>query len=205
MSEIIFTDRQQFVSSATRKLGEGSLRFSVATPGTSRTRSTRALYKADQTQYYLEASTQQPLGATLLTVGLTYRYEDLSSVGTDASGVPNDGIDNYKYRTPGVFLQAYHAFLDGRRRSQWFGALRQAQRFRRHHQPAPERAVEPYTRAEQSLRPRPRFPGADFLLRAGSRHPRHARIVRQVDKAEISDNASYALSYAGDRLAFAAR
>jgi outer membrane receptor for ferrienterochelin and colicins len=29
MSEIIFTDRQQFVSSATRKLGDGSLRFAV--------------------------------------------------------------------------------------------------------------------------------------------------------------------------------
>ncbi len=30
-----------------------------------------------------------------------------------ADGTPNDGIDNYEYKTPGVFLQAYHALLDG--------------------------------------------------------------------------------------------
>ena len=105
MSEIIFTDRQQFISSATRKLGEGSLRFAV---GYAKHKQDsfyeKAIYKADQTQYYLEASTQQPIGQTLVTAGFNYRYEDLSSIGTDASGVPNDGIDNYKYRTPGVFL-----------------------------------------------------------------------------------------------------
>jgi thiol-disulfide isomerase/thioredoxin len=134
---------------------------------------------------------------------LNYRYEDLSSIGTDASGVPNNGIDNYKYRTPGVFLQAYHAFLNGLRRSQWFGALRQAQRFRWHCQPAPERPVN-HTHELNSR----------FALGRGFRAPTSffeqdhgildtSRIVRQVDKAEISDNASYTLSYAGDRLAVA--
>ena len=65
MSEIIFTDRQQFVSSATRKWGEGSLRLAL---GYAQHKQDsfyeKAIYKADQTQYYLVASTQQPLGET---------------------------------------------------------------------------------------------------------------------------------------------
>ena len=103
MSEIIFTDRKQFVSSATRKLGDGSLRLAV---GFAKHKQDsyyeKAVYKAEQTQYYLEASTQQPLGATLVSTGVTYRYEDLNSTGQDSRGAVNDGIDNYKYKTPGI-------------------------------------------------------------------------------------------------------
>jgi len=204
MSEIIFTDRQQFISSATRRLGEGSLRFSF---GYARHKQDsfyeKALYKADQTQYYVEASTQQPIGETLLTGGLNYRYEDLSSIGTDASGVPNNGIDNYKYRTPGVFLQAYHAFFNG------LLEVNGSVRYDNHNVfggiASPRLNVLLNHTHELNSR---------FALGRGFRAPTSffeqdhgildtSRIVRQVDKAEISDNASYTLSYAGDRLAVA--
>ncbi|MBS1142358.1 MAG: TonB-dependent receptor [Proteobacteria bacterium] len=205
MSEIIFTDRKQFVSSATHKLGEGSLRLAV---GYAKHKQDsfyeKAVYKADQTQYYLETSTQQPLGATLVTTGVTYRYEDLSSTGTDASGAANDGIDNYKYRTPSAFLQGYHAFLDG------VVEVNGSVRYDKHNVfggiTSPRLNVLWNHNHELSSR---------FAAGRGFRAPTSffeqdhgildtTRIVRQVDKAEISDNASYALSYAEDRLAWVA-
>ena len=204
MSEIIFTDRQQFISSATRKLGEGSLRFAV---GYAKHKQDsfyeKAIYKADQTQYYLEASTQQPIGQTLVTAGFNYRYEDLSSIGTDASGVPNDGIDNYKYRTPGVFLQAYRAFFEGN--VEVNGSVRYDDHNVFGGITSPRLNVLLNHTHEVNSR---------FAVGRGFRAPTSffeqdhgildtSRIVRQIDKAEISDNASYTLSFAGDRLAVA--
>lgn len=203
MSEIIFTDRQQFVSSATHALGAGKLRLAL---GLAKHKQDsyyeHSLYKADQTQYYLEASTQQPLGATLVTGGLTYRYEDLKSKGAMADGTPNDGIDNYEYKTPGVFLQAYHAFLDGEVEINGsvryddhniFGGIT-SPRFNvlwNHNHALNSRfAVGRGFRAPTSF-----FEQDHGILDT-------SRIVREIKEAEISDNASYALSYAGDRLAW---
>lgn len=203
MSEIIFTDRKQFVSSATHKLGDGTMRFAV---GYAKHKQDsfyeKAVYKADQTQYYLEASTQQPLGETLVTTGVTYRYEDLASVGTDASGTPNNGIDNYKYRTPGVFLQGYHSFLEGvvevngsvrYDKHNVFGGIT-SPRFNvlwnHNHELNSRFAVGRGFRAPTSF-----FEQDHGILDT-------TRIVRNIDKAEISDNVSYALSYAEDRLAW---
>lgn len=202
MSEIIFTDRKQFVSSATRKLGEGSMRFAVGYAEHKQDSFyEKAVYKADQTQYYLEASTQQPLGKTLINTGLSYRYEDLNSLGTDASGRNNDGIDNYKYRTPGAFLQAYHALFDGAvelngsvryDKHNVFGGIT-SPRFNalwnHNHEWNSRFAVGRGFRAPTSF-----FEQDHGILDT-------LRIVRRIDKAEISDNASYALSFAGDRLA----
>jgi outer membrane receptor for ferrienterochelin and colicins len=203
MSEIIFTDRQQFVSGATRKLGAGSLRFAV---GVAKHKQDsyyeHSIYKAEQLQYYVEASTQQPLGATLVTAGLNYRYEDLDSKGTMADGTPNDGIDNYKYRTPGVFLQAYHAFLDGAVEVNGsiryddhnvFGGITSPRLnvlWNHNHELNSRFAVGRGFRAPTSF-----FEQDHGILDT-------SRIVRDIDKAEVSDNASYALSYASDRLAW---
>ncbi len=203
MSEIIFTDRQQFVSSATRRLGEGSLRFAA---GYARHKQDsfyeKATYKADQTQYYLEASSQQPIGETLVTAGVNYRYEDLESTGTDAAGTRNDGIDNYEYRTPGVFLQAYRAFLDG------VVEVNGSVRYDDHNVfggiTSPRLSVLWHHSHELNSR---------FAAGRGFRAPTSffeqdhgiidtTRIIRQVDEPEVSDNASYALSYASDRLAW---
>lgn len=204
MSEIIFTDRKQFITSATHKLGEGNLRLAVGYAHHKQDSFyEKALYKAEQTQYYFEASTQQPVGATLVTAGTNYRYEDLESTGTDASGTPNDGIDNYKYRTPGVFLQAYHAFLDGA------VEVNASVRYDNHNVfggiTSPRLNVLWTHNHEYSSR---------FGAGRGFRAPTSffeqdhgildtSRIVRQIDKAEVSDNASYTLSYASDRLAWA--
>ena len=205
MSEIIFTDRQQFVSSATRKLGEGSMRLAV---GYARHKQDsfyeKATYKADQTQYYLEASTQQRLGATLITAGTTYRYEDLSSTGTDTNGTRNDGIDNYVYRTPGAFLQGYHAFFDGSvevngsvryDKHNVFGGItspRMNVLWAHNHEYNSRFGVGRGFRAPTSF-----FEQDHGILDT-------TRIVRKIDKAEISDNASYALSFSEDRLAWVA-
>ncbi len=208
MSEIIFTERKQFITSATHQLGEGSLRLAV---GYARHKQDSfyegSYYKADQTQYYLEASTQQPLGSTLVSAGLTYRYEDLNSTGTaydstTRTSTSNDGIDNYKYRTPGVFLQAYHAFLDG------VVELNGSIRYDDHNVfggiTSPRLNV--LWNHGHSLSSR-------FAIGHGFRAPTSffeqdhgilatTRIVRDIKEAEVSDNLSYALSYAGDRLAF---
>lgn len=208
MSEIIFTDRQQFVSSATRKLGEGSLRFAV---GYARHKQDSfyegSYYKADQTQYYLEASTQQPFGATLVTVGTTYRYEDLSSVGsaydnTTGTSTVNDGIDNYKYRTPGVFLQAYRALLDG------VVELNGSVRYDQHNIFGGITSPRLNVLWNHSHELNSRFAiGRGFRAPTSFFEQDHGilattRIVRNIKEAETSDNLSYALSYAGDRLAF---
>ena len=202
MSEIIFTERQQFVASATRRLGEGSLRLAF---GYARHQQDsfyeKALYQANQNQYYLEASTQQPIGTTLINTGVSYRHENLSSRGTDATGRSNDGIDNYSYRTPGVFLQAYQALFAGA--VEVNGSLR----YDRHNVfggiASPRVNVLWHHSPEWSSR---------FAVGRGFRAPTSffeqdhgildtLRIVRRIDQAETSDNASYALSYAGDRLA----
>lgn len=202
MSEIIYTDRKQWISSATRKLGDGSLRFAAGYASHKQDSFyEKAVYKADQTQYYLEASTQQPIGSSLVTAGVTYRYEDLNSQGTDASGRSNNGIDNYKYRTPGGFLQAYQAFFDGlfEVNGSWrydqhnvFGGINTPRLnvlWNHSHELSSRFAVGRGFRAPTSF-----FEQDHGILDT-------TRIVRRIDKAEISDNASYALSYAGDRLA----
>ncbi|MER2538918.1 MAG: TonB-dependent receptor [Azonexus sp.] len=202
MSEIIFTDRKQFVSSATRKLGDGSLRLAV---GFAKHKQDsyyeKAVYKAEQTQYYLEASTQQPLGATLVSTGVTYRYEDLNSTGQDSRGAVNDGIDNYKYKTPGIFLQAYHAFFDGA--VEVNGSVRYDDHNIFGGITSPRANLLWNHNHEWNSR---------FALGRGFRAPTSffeqdhgildtTRIVSNIKEAEISDNASYALSFAGDRLA----
>lgn len=203
MSEIIFTDRHQFVSSATRKLGEGSLRLAFGYAKHEQDSFyEKAFYKADQSQYYVEASTQQPLGTALVTAGFTYRYEDLNSTGTDASGTVNDGIDNYRYRTPGVFLQAYQSFFDG------IVEMNGSVRYDKHNVFGGIASPRLNVLWNHSHELNSRFAvGRGFRAPTSFFEQDHGildttRIVRQVEKAEISDNASYALSYAGDRLAW---
>lgn len=203
MSEIIFTDRTQFVSSATRSLGAGTLRLAM---GYAKHKQDsfyeKSVYKAEQSQYYWEASTQQPLGQALITAGFSYRYEDLSSKGQSSTGVANDGIDNYAYRTPGIFLQAYRTFFDDRLEAN--GALR----IDKHNvfgTIASPRLNLQWTH-DNALTSR-------FAVGKGFRAPTSffeqdhgildtTRVVRQVSQPEISHNASYSLAYASDRFAW---
>lgn len=204
MSEIIFTKRTQLLASGERKLGEGKLRLAMGYAHHDQDSFYEMdVYKAKQDQYYFEVSTQQPIGETLVTGGLSYRYEDLKSKGMGQGGtVNNDGIDNYEYRTPGLFLQAYRAFLDGQVEvngslrwddSNVFGTIfspRLNVLVNHNHELNSRFAVGRGYRAPTSF-----FEQDHGILNTTA-------IVREIDKPEISDNASYALSYAGDRLAW---
>jgi len=112
-SEYIHTQRQQIVTSGERQTGAGKLRLAF---GAAEHRQDSfyefADYKARQSQYYAEASYQMPVDAWLLTAGSNYRYEDLRSSGATANGIAVNGIDNYTYRVPGLFLQAYRTLWD---------------------------------------------------------------------------------------------
>ena len=204
MSEVIFTDRTQLVMSGTKKLGVGTLRLAL---GYAKHKQDsfyeKSIYKADQDQYYLEASTQQPLGETLVTAGFSYRYEDLKSKGTSVSFGPNDGIDNYEYKTPGLFFQAYRALVDNRLE------LNGSVRFDKHNVfgmiTSPR--VNALWHHDAQLNSR-------FSLGKGYRAPTSffeqdhgildtGSIVREIDKPETSNNLSYTLSYAADRLSWA--
>ena len=112
-SEIIFTDRLQFVSSGERRIGDGTLRLAFgAAQHKQDSFYEGSYYDAKQMQYYGEVSYRQPVGEWLLTGGLSYRYEDLKSNGITTDGTAVAGIDDYSYRVPGLFLQAYSTFLD---------------------------------------------------------------------------------------------
>lgn len=205
MSEIIFTKRTQVTSTGTRKLGDGSLRLALGYAEHKQDSFYETvLYKAKQNQYYLEASTQQPVGKdTLLTAGLNYRYENLDSNGRDSSGVDVHGLDNYSYRTPGVFVQAYRAMFDDQLEANLslradkhnvFGTI--------------------YSPRMNLLWNHSEHLNSRFAAGKGYRAPTSffeqdhgvldtVRIDRQIDRPEVSHNASYTLSYAADRFAMA--
>jgi len=204
MSEIIFTDRSQFITSATHKLGNGTMKLAVGFAKHEQDSFyEKVTYKADQNQYYLEASTQQPIGSALLTAGVTYRYEDLKSTGVNGLGIQTDGLDNYEYKTPGVFLQAYQPLFDGA--VEVNGSIRFDKNNVFGNITSPRLNVLWNHTNELNSR---------FAVGKGYRVPTSffeqdhglldtIRIERQISQPEISHNASYTLSYAADRLSWA--
>lgn len=203
MSEIIFTDRSQFVASGTRPLGAGTLRLASGYAKHKQDSFYEGdAYKADQTQYYLEASTQQPWDENLLTLGLSYRYEDLNSLGS-AAGTPVAGLDNYVYRTPGLFMQLYRPFLEGK------VEMNAALRYDKHNVfgniTSPRLNVlwnhTDHLNSRFAVGRGYRAPTSFFEQDHGILHT--TRIDRQITKPETSDNASYTLSFSEDRFAIA--
>lgn len=202
-SEIIFTNRAQLVTSGERRLGDGKLRLALGVAEHKQDSFYEgSTYIAKQNQYYGEVSYQQPVGSWQLTGGLNYRYEDLRSHGfSEASGLAVNGIDNYTYRVPGVFAQAYRAFLDDALE------INASLRYDQHNEYG--RILSPRFNAlyhhTSALKSR-------FSLGQGFRAPtsffeqdhgmlEDIAIKREVNKPEKSDNFSYALNYANDRLA----
>jgi len=157
----------------------------------------------EQQQTYAEASTQQPLGETLLTAGINYRFEDLSSRGQDSTGAPNDGIDDYTYRAPGVFLQAYRSLFNDKLEAN--GSVR----------------IDRHNVFGTIISPRINLLwnhddhlNSRFAAGKGFRAPTSfyeqdhgildtTRIDRRIKRPEISHNAAYTLSYSSDRLSWA--
>jgi len=205
-SEIIFTKRQQAILSGERDMGGGDklkLAFGYAHHAQDSFYE-GDYYKAQQNQYYTEASWQKKLGANIVTAGLNYRYEDLKSHGTLIDGTAVNGLDNYTYRTPGVFLQAYRALFDDRLelngsvrhdRHNVFGNIntpRLNALWHHTHDISSRFAVGTGYRAPTSF-----FEQDHGILST-------TRIEREITQPEKSKNASYAFSYADEKQAFVA-
>lgn len=222
-SEIIFTDRFQTTVSGERGLGTGG-RLRLAGALAQHKQDSfyeKSIYRANQTQWYLESSVRQPLGQNLLTAGLSYRFEDLKSVGEpvgqDALTAGSvrlpavSDIDGYAYHTPGLFLQAYRALFGGGLE------LNGSVRFDWHKDRGPNpssfgRIISPRFTA---LWHHSTAWSSRFALGKGYRAPTSffeqdhgildtVLIEKRITEPEISHNASYALSYAGDRQAMVA-
>ena len=137
----------------------------------------------------------------LVTSGLNYRYEDLRSQGATAGGTAVDGIDNYTYRTPGVFVQAYGALLDDQLEvnaslrhdsHNVFGGITTPRLNALFHHTA---ALSSRFSAGTGYRAPTSFFEQDHGVLDD------LAIIRQITKPEKSTNLSYALNYADDRLA----
>ncbi|WP_417071258.1 TonB-dependent receptor plug domain-containing protein [Niveibacterium terrae] len=212
LAQIIFTKRDQFAGTAERQLGEARLRFAL---GYARHKQDSwyggdADYFGRQKQYYLESSVQAPLGKTLVTAGLVYRYEDLHSrsVSEDPSsptfGVERTDADAYVYRTPGAFLQAYQTFFDQRleanaslrydRNNVYGGLATPRLNLLWHHN---ETLSSRFAAGQGYRLPTSFFELEHAILSAPA-------VDRSGAKAEKSDNLSYALNYADDRFAVTA-
>ena len=204
-SEVIFTDRTQVVTSGEKRLGDGKLRLAFGLAEHKQDSYYElAEYRAKQKQYYFETSYQQPVSAWLLTAGLNYRYEDLRSNGSTDTGVPVNGIDNYTYRTPGVFFQGYRTFFDDKleinaslrydKHSDFGGVMTPRFNALYHHtdQLSSRFAMGTGYRAPTSF-----FEQDHGILDT-------IAVQKQIKKVEQSQNFSYALSHATDRTAITA-
>ncbi len=217
ISQIIYTQREQATMIGERNLGDGKLRLAAgyAHHNQDSFYGADGTYIGNQNQYYLEASYQKPWGKSLVTFGTNYRYENLRSNGvafnTDASLAQggagpltsNNGVDNYTYKVPALFAQVYRPFLDqdrlevnaSVRRDQHnvFGGITSPRLNALFHHTdayASRVSVGRGFRAPTSF-----FEQEHGILGDG-------RIVRQITRPEISENASYALSYSSDRFSW---
>jgi outer membrane receptor for ferrienterochelin and colicins len=201
-SEIIFTKRSQLIASGERRLGDGKLRLAIGAAHHKQDSFYElATYVGDQKQYYAEASYQLPVGAWLVTSGASYRYENLRSHGSTDTGVAVSGIDNYTFKVPGAFLQAYRSLLDDTLE------INASVRYDKHN--AYGAITSPRFNALYHHTP---LLASRFSIGKGFRAPTSffeqdhgildtLRIERRITKPEISQNLGYALNYADDRLA----
>lgn len=202
MAEYIHTKRQQFVVSGERAVGEGRLRLALGAAYHKQDSFYEGVdYDADQDQYYFEASYQLPVAQWLVTTGLNYRYENLESHSALMDGTDTSGLDNYVYRTPGLFVQAYRSLFDDKLelnaslrwdKNNVFGNIispRMNMLF--HH--------NDHYSSRLSFGKGFRAPTSFFEQDHGILDT--TRIQREIDKPEVSYNLNYALNYTSERLA----
>lgn len=204
-SEIIFTDRVQFLSSGEKRFGDSKLRLAFgAAQHEQDSFYERATYVGKQKQYYAEMSWQMPVADWLLTAGANYRYENLKSKGSTADGTAVNGIDNYAYKTPALFVQAYRSFFDAALevngsvrydKHNVFGGITSPRLNALYHHS--EQLASRFSVGKGFRAPTSFFEQDHGILDT-------IRIERRIDKPEVSSNLGYALSYANDRLAVTA-
>lgn len=122
LAQIIFTTRDQVAASAERDFGDTRLHLGLgyALHRQSSWYGDDANYWNHQQQVYVDANLQRTIGGTLVTAGFNFKFEQLHSlsVSEDSSsptfGVARNDVDAYRYRTPGVYLQAYRDFFNAR-------------------------------------------------------------------------------------------
>ena len=212
LSQIVFTRRDQLVGTAERQLGDTRLRFAM---GYAKHKQDSwyggdADYFGRQKQYYLESSLQERLGTALLTAGVNYRFEDLHShsMSEDPSsptfGIPRTDADTYTYRTPAFFLQGYQTFFDQKLeanaslrydRNNVYGSITTPRLDMLWHHS--DRLSSRFAAGNGFRLPTSFFELEHAILAAPA-------IDRSRARAEKSDNLSYALNYASDRVAVTA-
>lgn len=201
ISEIIETRRRQLTTIAEKDTDFGGLRFALGIADHYQDSSYSGdIYAADQDQYYLEASSRFDLGKSELTLGYNYMYQDLDSTGVLASDGSNvDGIDNYRYITNGLFTKFYNSSFDDRLESslslradyhnEFDTIFTPRANFLFHHSDKIASRV--------SLGTGYRAPASYFEYEHGLLSV--ARIQRDINDVEKSQNASYSINYQGDR------
>ena len=206
LAQIIFTQRDQLVATAEKSVGAGQLRLALgaAVHAQDSWYGDDSDYFGRQHQDYLEASYQQAWGANVVTAGVDYRYEDLHSLSyspnTNPLPPPKVDADAYSYETPGVFGQIYRSFFD--ERLETTASLRLDDNNVYGQLSTPRLNLLWHHDDETSSRlawgqgyrlPTSYFEQDHGILQA-------TEVNRSQAQAEISQNLSYAWSYAGDRL-----
>ena len=212
LAQIVFTKRDQLVGSAERQSCDARLRvaWGYAEHRQDSWYGGDADYFGKQKQAYLESSAQIKIGSAILTAGANYRFEDLhsDSVSEDPSsptfGISRTDADTYTYRTPALFTQLYQLTfaqrLEVNTSLRWdhnnvYGNLNTPRlNLLWHHS---ERLSSRLAAGRGFRLPTSFFELEHAILTAPS-------IDRSRAKAEKSDNLSYALNYADERLAVTA-
>lgn len=106
MSELIDSKRLAGTFISERKQGADHYRFAAGLANHKQDSFYEGdFYKSNQDQMYLEGRWKHNFKDSALTGGIAYKEELHRSRSRNADGIDTSGLDNYSFRTPGVFAQ----------------------------------------------------------------------------------------------------
>ncbi len=106
MSELIDSKRLAGTLISERKQGADHYRFAAGLANHNQDSFyEKSYYKSNQDQMYLEGRWKHNFKESALTGGISYKEELHRSTSKNDAGTDTSGLDNYSYRTPGVFAQ----------------------------------------------------------------------------------------------------
>jgi len=210
IAQIIFTTRNQFVETAERSLGANTnlyIDFGYAHHEQASWYGMDSDYWDNQHQIYADVHLQTLFAGVLLTGGVAYKFEKLTSQsistteGTPYYGILRYNVDAYTYETPGAYVQAYEAFFN--QRLELNASLREDDNNTFGSVTTPRlNALWHHTDTLSS-----RFAiGTGYRLPTSFFEQDHGilsanNVDRSEAKPERSQNASYSLNFANDRFA----